>query len=76
MPLPRAPENRRTGMEINPNVKYPDQTEAAMFSPQVKTRMASSRIANRFVVRAAAPEECGNSVVPPGLKSSLPFSQR
>jgi len=29
MPLLRAPENRRTGMEINPKVRYPDQTEAA-----------------------------------------------
>src|SRR5271165_1331834 len=34
MPLLRAPENKRTGMEINPNVKYPDQTEAAIVSPQ------------------------------------------
>jgi len=24
--LLRAPENRRTGMEINPKVRYPDQT--------------------------------------------------
>jgi hypothetical protein len=31
----RAPENKRTGMEINPNVKYPDQTEDAIeSSPQ------------------------------------------
>src|SRR6266852_3190253 len=30
MPLLRAPENRRTGIEINPNVRYPDQTEAAI----------------------------------------------
>ncbi len=28
--LLRAPENRRTGIEINPNVRYPDQTEAAI----------------------------------------------
>jgi hypothetical protein len=34
MPLLRAPENRRTGIEINPNVRYPDQTEAAIgFTP-------------------------------------------
>jgi hypothetical protein len=26
----RAPENKRTGMEINPKVRYPVQTEAAM----------------------------------------------
>jgi hypothetical protein len=26
----RAPENRRTGIEINPKVRYPDQTEAAI----------------------------------------------
>src|SRR5713101_9614865 len=30
MPLLRAPENRRTGIEINPKVRYPDQTEAAI----------------------------------------------
>src|ERR1700674_5463187 len=30
MPLLRAPENKRTGMEISPKVKCPDQTEAAI----------------------------------------------
>jgi len=30
---PRAPENSRTGMEINPNVKYPDHTEEAISRP-------------------------------------------
>jgi hypothetical protein len=30
---PRAPEYNRTGSEINPNVKYPVQTEAAMETP-------------------------------------------
>ena len=30
MPELRAPENRRTGIEINPKVRYPDQTEAAI----------------------------------------------
>jgi hypothetical protein len=30
MPELRAPENSRTGMEIKPKVRYPDQTEAAM----------------------------------------------
>src|SRR5271168_2268120 len=30
MPLLRAPENKRTGMEIRPKVKCPDQTEAAI----------------------------------------------
>jgi hypothetical protein len=34
MPLLRAPENSRTGIEINPNVRYPDQTEAAIGSPR------------------------------------------
>jgi hypothetical protein len=29
----RAPENKRTGMEINPKVRYPVQTEAAMVHP-------------------------------------------
>jgi hypothetical protein len=32
MPELRAPENRRTGIEINPKVRYPDQTEAAIGS--------------------------------------------
>jgi hypothetical protein len=36
MPLLRAPENKRTGMEINPKVRYPDQTEAAIFHPKAK----------------------------------------
>src|SRR5580658_955323 len=30
MPLLRAPENKRTGIEMRPKVKCPDQTEAAM----------------------------------------------
>jgi hypothetical protein len=34
MPLLRAPENKRTGMEIKPNVRYPDQTEAAIVHPE------------------------------------------
>jgi hypothetical protein len=34
IPLLRAPENKRTGIEIKPNVRYPDQTEAAMSSPR------------------------------------------
>src|SRR5215470_8253882 len=34
IPLLRAPENKRTGIEIKPNVKYPDQTEAAIGSPR------------------------------------------
>jgi hypothetical protein len=36
MPLLRAPENKRTGMEIKPNVKYPDQTDAAIRSPRIE----------------------------------------
>src|SRR6476619_6659013 len=34
IPLLRAPEKRRTGIEIKPNVRYPDQTEAAIGSPR------------------------------------------
>jgi len=30
MPELRAPENSLTGIEIKPNVRYPDQTEAAI----------------------------------------------
>ena len=33
MRLLRAPENSRTGMEIRPKVRYPDQTEDAMVCP-------------------------------------------
>jgi hypothetical protein len=32
-PVLRAPENSRTGMEIKPKVRYPDQTEAAIVYP-------------------------------------------
>jgi hypothetical protein len=36
IPELRAPENNRTGIEIKPNVRYPDQTEAAIvFVPSV-----------------------------------------
>ena len=48
----RAPENRRTGIEINPNVRYPDQTGAAidftLYRDEaclvIETRLASSRM--------------------------------
>jgi len=30
IPELRAPENKRTGMEIRPKVKYPDQTDDAI----------------------------------------------
>jgi hypothetical protein len=33
MPELRAPENSFTGIEINPKVRYPDQTEAAIVHP-------------------------------------------
>jgi hypothetical protein len=36
MPLLRAPEKRRTGMEIRPKVRYPDQTDAAIVHPERK----------------------------------------
>jgi hypothetical protein len=35
MPELRAPENRRTGIEIKPKVRYPDQTEAAIVHPSI-----------------------------------------
>src|SRR5216684_9373020 len=40
MPLLRAPENKRTGMEMSPKVKCPDQTEAAI-NPSRSTGMLS-----------------------------------
>ncbi len=30
IPLLRAPENKRTGIEMRPKVKCPDQTDAAI----------------------------------------------
>jgi len=37
MPLLRAPEKRRTGMEIKPKVRYPDQNGGChSFTPQSK----------------------------------------
>src|SRR3954469_16548626 len=42
MPELLAPENKRTGIEIRPKVRYPDQTDAAMV----------------LSVRATAPEPC------------------
>jgi hypothetical protein len=38
IPELRAPEKSRTGMEIKPKVRYPDQTEAAMFTPLLEWR--------------------------------------
>ena len=38
MPELRAPENSFTGMEINPKVRYPDQTEAAIVPPSRRSR--------------------------------------
>jgi hypothetical protein len=32
IPLERAPEKRRTGMEMSPKVKWPDQVEEGMVS--------------------------------------------
>src|SRR5579885_1248560 len=42
MPLLRAPENSFTGMEIKPNVRYPDQTEAAISSPRTRNGAGAS----------------------------------
>jgi hypothetical protein len=51
MPLLRAPENRRTGIEINPNVRYPDQTEAAIvFTPsRDEAGLVSADVARRVL---------------------------
>src|SRR5215475_825694 len=50
MPLLRAPEKSRTGMEIKPNVKYPDQTEAAINSPRIRERRQSRAQRGEFNV--------------------------
>src|ERR1700685_640044 len=36
IPELRAPENSFTGIEIKPKVRYPDQTEAAIFHPALE----------------------------------------
>ena len=55
----RAPENRRTGIEINPNVRYPDQTEAAIDVTicRDEARLVSDAENNRLklALRAAVP---------------------
>jgi hypothetical protein len=40
IPELRAPEKRRTGIEIKPNVRCPDQTEAAMFHSTMRYLLA------------------------------------
>jgi hypothetical protein len=48
--LPRAPENNRTGIEINPKVRNPVQTEAAIRSPFYPSGLdASGTLACRIV---------------------------
>src|SRR5580658_6649193 len=42
MPLLRAPENKRTGIEISPKVKCPDQTEDGII-PLVHRMLPSPR---------------------------------
>src|SRR5580698_7552007 len=41
IPLLRAPENNRTGIEISPKVKCPDQTEAAIVPSRKRSHLAS-----------------------------------
>ena len=36
IPLLRAPENKRTGIEMSPKVKCPDQTDAAIVPSLVR----------------------------------------
>src|SRR5215470_16237076 len=50
MPLLRAPEKSLTGMEIKPNVRYPDQTEAAISSPRIRKRRQSRAQRREFNV--------------------------
>src|ERR1700747_2116536 len=43
MPLLRAPENKRTGMEMSPKVKWPDQTDDGIVFPRRRLlRLAES----------------------------------
>ena len=46
MPELRAPEKSRTGIEIKPNVRYPDQTEAAM---SVSLELCAPLVARRIL---------------------------
>src|SRR5258708_38221152 len=45
MPELRAPENRRTGMEMSPKVKWPDQVDDGMISPR---RVSAKPLAAAF----------------------------
>src|SRR6266853_122840 len=69
MPLLRAPENKRTGMEMRPKVKCPDQTEAAIF-PLVHrdaTTLTHNCAANGMPTVVPGPKKSPN---PPARTSS------
>jgi hypothetical protein len=51
MPLLRAPENRRTGIEIRPKVKCPDQTDDGII-PLVPLGINSSPFSPQFAETA------------------------
>jgi len=50
MPELRAPEKSRIGIEIKPKVRYPDQTEAAIVSPQERVYPTTSERARALRV--------------------------
>ena len=52
MPELRAPEKSRTGIEMRPNVRYPDQTEAAIVSLDIVSEPAAKLAAGQFHARA------------------------
>jgi hypothetical protein len=65
MPLLRAPENKRTGIEIRPKVKCPDQTEAAIVPSRERSHIAINAVTlppkqslchqrGHFVIKAVA----------------------
>ena len=61
MPLLRAPEKRRTGMEIKPKVRYPDQTEAAIVSsPKGNRRVARKLVSLDYTETLMHEPDYGN----------------
>src|SRR5271170_4199410 len=82
MPELRAPENSFTGIEIKPNVRYPDQTEAAIVHPVNWERAQDScafspsglrELCGRFSATSAlkrySSEEADRSQLPPPRSS-------
>jgi hypothetical protein len=56
IPLLRAPENKRTGMEIKPKVKCPDQTDDAIVPPRSQDALCHPEEAESLAQRETPDE--------------------